>query len=168
MTETKSFLAEIPEETKRLLELKFVIYTDGSCDDKGNGGWAAYIIDNRNRKTTLKGSAQNTTNNRMEMTAIIEAFEFVYAKFDDNVKPYVCIELYSDSTYCTNTLKEWIHAWVKTEFAKRPNSDLLKKVYDYVFKYEKNLTITWLPRNSTEQLTLCDQIANQMRTTIQV
>ena len=58
------------------------IYTDGSClENPGNGGWAAIIIDD-GKKTQIKGSKKNTTNNQMELLAPIEAFK----KFQKVVK----------------------------------------------------------------------------------
>ena len=51
------------------------IYTDGSClENPGNGGWAAKIIDDE-KKTQIKGSKKNTTNNQMELIAPIEALK---------------------------------------------------------------------------------------------
>jgi ribonuclease HI len=94
-----SFLVKISPEQKRLLELQYTIYTDGSCDHKNKGGWAAVIIDNKQKKTILSGFTPSSTNNRMELTAIIEALEWVLNKYDEKTKPYVKICLYSDSRY---------------------------------------------------------------------
>ena len=67
------------------------IYTDGSClENPGNGGWAAIIIDNENTKK-ISGNKKNTTNNRMELMAPINALKRIDPKDE--------IEIYTDSQY---------------------------------------------------------------------
>jgi ribonuclease HI len=163
-TQGKDFLQEIPEDKKKLFELKFYVYTDGSCS-ANKGGWAALVIDNKGKHTELKGSADQTTNNRMELTAIINSLVWLLEKFqDESVRQYVCVDLYTDSTYCTNSIREWIDKWITDgTIASRPNAELLLQVNQLVQKFGSNLTIKWLPRNSTEELTYCDRIANDMR-----
>lgn len=79
------------------------IYTDGAC--KGNpgvGGWGALLIYN-NQEKELFGSENNTTNNRMELTAVIAALEAL--------KSPCRVDLYTDSTYVRNGIMTWIHQW---------------------------------------------------------
>ena len=81
------------------------IYTDGSCiRNPGNGGWAAIIIKN-GKKTQIKGSKKNTTNNQMELLAPIEALK----KVPKGSK----IEIFTDSKYVKSGITEWIHNWKK-------------------------------------------------------
>ena len=81
------------------------IYTDGSClENPGNGGWAAIIIDS-GKKTEIKGSKKNTTNNQMELLAPIEALK----KIPKGIK----IEIFTDSKYVKSGITEWIHNWKK-------------------------------------------------------
>ena len=81
------------------------IYTDGSClENPGNGGWAAIIIDDE-KKTQIKGSKKNTTNNQMELLAPIEALK----KIPKGSK----IEIFTDSKYVKSGITEWIHNWKK-------------------------------------------------------
>ena len=81
------------------------IYTDGSClENPGNGGWAAIIIDD-GKKTQIKGSKTNTTNNQMELLAPIEALK----KIPKGSK----IEIFTDSKYVKSGITEWIHNWKK-------------------------------------------------------
>ncbi len=81
------------------------IYTDGSClENPGNGGWAAIIIDN-GKKTQIKGSKKNTTNNQMELLAPIQALK----KIPRGSK----IEIFTDSKYVKSGITEWIHNWKK-------------------------------------------------------
>ncbi len=97
------------------------IYTDGAC--KGNpgvGGWGA-IMYYQNAEKTLKGAESNTTNNRMELRAAIEALKAL-------TRP-CSVTLYTDSTYVQKGITEWMANWKKRNWqtaAKKPvvNKDL--------------------------------------------
>ena len=81
------------------------IYTDGSClENPGNGGWAAIIIDD-GKKTQIKGSKKNTTNNQMELLAPIQALK----KIPNGSK----VQIFTDSKYVKSGITEWIHNWKK-------------------------------------------------------
>ena len=81
------------------------VYTDGSClENPGNGGWAAIIIDD-GKKTQIKGSKKNTTNNQMELMAPIEALK----KIPKGSK----VQIFTDSKYVKSGITEWIHNWKK-------------------------------------------------------
>ena len=82
---------------------KVVIFTDGACSgNPGNGGWGAYIeIDEK--KIELSGSENNTTNNRMELKAVISALAYLKKKRD--------IILFTDSKYVMKGIQEWIKKW---------------------------------------------------------
>ena len=70
------------------------IYTDGSClENPGNGGWAAIIIDDE-KKTQIKGSKKNTTNNQMELLAPIEALKKIPKGSE--------VQIFTDSKYFIN------------------------------------------------------------------
>ena len=80
------------------------IYTDGSClTNPGNGGWAAIINDEKEIRK-ISGSEKNTTNNRMELLAPINALK--------DMKPGVEIKIYTDSQYVKNGITEWINTWL--------------------------------------------------------
>jgi len=95
------------------------IFTDGAC--KGNpglGGWGALIIENGKEKEIYGGSF-NTTNNKMELTATIEALKLY--------KDPKTIELYTDSKYVKNGITEWIFNWKKNGWknsSKKPVKNL--------------------------------------------
>ena len=94
------------------------IYTDGSClKNPGDGGWAAVIIRNDESKE-ISGSERNTTNNRMELLAVIIALE--------NIKKPDCqITVYSDSKYVVDAVeKKWVFSWEKKNFKNKKNPDL--------------------------------------------
>ena len=167
--DSNDFLPAIPTETKQLLELQYTLYTDGSCDTSKRGGWAFVLVDNKNKRTVKSGSVVNATNNMMELNAIVQGLEYIDNLLTDHNRRFATIKLVSDSTYCTNSLREWIHNWVSSgDIAKRPNNELLLRVYPLLLKYQTNLHITWQARNTHECLTLCDTLSNQERTSILV
>lgn len=109
------------------------IYTDGSClKNPGNGGWAA-IIDLSGKIIKINGCEKNTTNNRMELMAPINALK----KIDQHKK----VEIYTDSQYVKIGITEWIHKWVKNNWQtskKEPvkNKDLWIELYNLTNKFD--------------------------------
>ena len=82
-----------------------VIYTDGACKgNPGPGGWGA-LLQYRGRERELFGGEALTTNNRMELTAVIRALE--------SLKRRVPVEIYTDSQYVKNGIETWIGSWKK-------------------------------------------------------
>ena len=82
---------------------KVVIHTDGACSGTpGPGGWGAILESGAHRKE-LKGGEALSTNNRMELTAAIEALEALKAPSD--------VELYTDSNYLRDGITKWIRKW---------------------------------------------------------
>ncbi len=88
---------------------KVTIYTDGACSgNPGNGGYGAILIYGKAKKE-IQGAQKNTTNNRMEMTAVISALSLL--------KEPCKVDLYSDSAYVVNAFNEgWIENWKKNNF----------------------------------------------------
>ncbi|MBN2049942.1 MAG: ribonuclease HI [Spirochaetales bacterium] len=81
------------------------IYTDGGCSgNPGPGGWAVVILDG-DEESVLSGGEKLTTNNRMELTAVIEALQHIPSDRDAKV--------YTDSQYVKNGITGWIHTWRK-------------------------------------------------------
>ena len=81
------------------------IYTDGACKgNPGPGGWGALLVWGDHEKE-LCGGVPATTNNRMELTAVIRALE--------SLKRGCAVELYTDSQYVKNGIQTWIHVWKK-------------------------------------------------------
>ena len=131
---------------------KIEIFTDGSClGNPGDGGWCA-ILRYKGHEKILKGSEKNTTNNRMELLAVIKALEAL--------KEACEIELYSDSTYVLRGLNEWLDGWIKKDFKKVKNVDLWKKYID-VSKPHK-IHINWVKGHSGhKENEICDKIAKE-------
>ena len=95
------------------------IYTDGACSgNPGKGGWGA-LIQEDNNETKINGSEQNTTNNRMELTAVIKALEL----FEKSVE----IEIYTDSKYVMQGITEWIKNWKNNQWKTSQKKDVKNK-----------------------------------------
>ena len=104
---------------------KVVIYTDGACSgNPGPGGWGALLISGGHRRD-ICGGEPDTTNNRMELMAAIQALEALNKPCD--------VELHTDSTYVMKGISEWIHGWKKRGWKtadKKPvkNEDLWRRL----------------------------------------
>ncbi len=112
------------------------IYTDGSClKNPGNGGWAAIICtDNEVKK--ISGSEKDTTNNRMELMATINALKEVNS--DD------LIEIYTDSKYVKNGITGWIHNWIKNNWKTSNKEDVKNKdLWVQLYDLNNNSKIKW-------------------------
>ena len=94
------------------------IYTDGACSgNPGPGGWGAILKYGEHEKE-LSGGEANTTNNRMELTAVIAAL--------DLLKEPCAVELWSDSKYVVDAVdKGWVYAWQKKGWRKADNKPAL-------------------------------------------
>ncbi len=101
------------------------IFTDGACSgNPGPGGWGAVLRWNGHEKE-MSGSEPDTTNNRMELMAAIEALE--------SLKRDVKVRVHTDSTYVKDGITKWIHGWKEKGWktaAKKPvkNQDLWQRL----------------------------------------
>ena len=88
------------------------IYTDGACSENpGPGGWAA-VFNTPSKCQSFSGNEQLTTNNRMELRAVIEAFKRIVRMESQFYEPRHEYEIYSDSAYVVNTINNrWIETW---------------------------------------------------------
>ena len=124
---------------------KEIIYTDGACSgNPGKGGWAAIIINETNEKI-ISGSENLTTNNRMELTAVIKALELTVTNN---------ITVFTDSKYVKNGIEDWINNWKKNGWktaSKGPvkNKDLWE-VLDQL-KENKNIKWEWVKGHSNDK-----------------
>ncbi len=128
-------------EALKIRDLKeyseFKVYTDGACiGNPGPGGYAAVILNSKSEKLkTVTGSANDSTNNRMELKAVIEALKIL----PENST----IELYSDSSYVLKGLSSWIEAWKKNGWktsSKKEvaNQDLWQELDDLASNFNLN------------------------------
>ncbi len=113
------------------------IYTDGACKgNPGAGGWGA-LLQFGGKTRELYGGEPHTTNNRMEMTAVIRALE--------SLAPGCRVRLHTDSQYVQLGISQWIHAWKKRGWRtadKKPvkNEDLWRRIDELAGQHE----IEWL------------------------
>ncbi len=110
------------------------IYTDGACSgNPGPGGWGAILMYNDIKKE-ISGASKETTNNIMEITAVLEAIKLL--------KEECKVKVYSDSAYVVNAFNQgWIENWQKNNWktsGKDPvkNKELWKELYNLVKKHK--------------------------------
>jgi ribonuclease HI len=122
-----------------------VIYTDGACKgNPGPGGWGAFLRSDGHEKE-LWGGERNTTNNRMELMAVIEALSVL--------KRPCTIDLYVDSEYVRKGITEWIHGWKKKGWvtaAKQPvkNAELWRQLDALVHDGTHKIAWHWVKGHS--------------------
>lgn len=133
-----------------------IVYTDGACShNPGPGGWAAVLMYKEHHKEISGGEAV-TTNNRMELTAVIEALSLL--------KEPCRVKVHSDSAYIVNCMEQkWYEKWAKNGWmtsGKKPveNQDLWKKLLQLMEKHDVEFVkvkghsnVTWNNR--------CDELA---------
>lgn len=116
---------------------KIIIYTDGGCrHNPGIGGWGAFLSYG-NKQKKIYGCEKKTTNNRMELTAVIEALKLIKSN-------KIPIAIYSDSKYVLNGINNWLANWKQKNWRtaqKKPvkNADLWQTLDSLV----QNQQINW-------------------------
>lgn len=132
------------------------IYTDGACSkNPGPGGWGAVLIYKSHRKE-ISGADAQTTNNRMELTAVIKALECLKEKCK--------IELFTDSKYvCDSIIKGWAESWKNNNWKKsdkKPaiNADLWEVLLNLISKHD--ITFNWVKGHAGNiENERCDELA---------
>ena len=135
--------------------MRFKIYTDGACSgNPGKGGWAAIILDGKNQ-SSISGSENKTTNNRMELMAPIMALKKIKIKSE--------ITIYTDSRYVKDGITEWIKKWKLNNWKssnKKPvkNKDLWVKLDNSCQKHK--ITWKWVKAHAGNKYnSLADELA---------
>lgn len=102
--------------------MKIRIYTDGACSENpGPGGWAI-VFNSEDKCKTFSGNEIQTTNNRMELKAIIESYKKILSKKNKNNMEY---ELFSDSAYVVNSINNgWIEKWQRNNWKTTKGEDV--------------------------------------------
>lgn len=135
---------------------KVIIYTDGACSgNPGPGGWGSILMYKGNKKE-ISGGLKNTTNNVMELTAVLEALKQL--KFPCEV------EVYSDSAYVVNAFNQkWIYGWIKNDWknsSKEPVKN--KELWQELYELTKIHNITFIKvkgHSDNEYNNRCDELA---------
>ena len=133
-----------------------IIYTDGACSgNPGPGGWGSILMYKENKKE-ISGGKENTTNNVMELTAVIEGLKLL--KFPCKVK------LYSDSAYVVNAFQQkWIYGWLKNGWVNSnkeqvKNKELWQELYELTKIHEVEF-IKVKGHSDNEYNNKCDELA---------
>ena len=110
------------------------IYTDGSCQtNPGNGGWAA-IINEDGKIKKISGSEKNTTNNRMELLAPINALKEISISSE--------ITIFTDSQYVKLGITEWIKKWIINNWQTSKKEDVKNKdLWVELYNLDKSLDV---------------------------
>lgn len=135
---------------------KVTIYADGACSgNPGPGGYGAILIYNGKEKE-ISGGEKNTTNNKMEMMAVIKALEVLKEKCD--------VEVYSDSAYVVNSINnKWVYSWkknnwIKSDKTKAKNIELWEELLKLI-SFHKVKFIKVKGHADNEYNNRCDKLA---------
>ncbi|MBC8523207.1 ribonuclease HI [PVC group bacterium] len=135
---------------------QYELFTDGACiGNPGPGGWA-YILRSCEDEIVCSGSEQDTTNQRMEVTAVLRALE--------SIEVSSRVDIYADSQYVTKGLTEWMDGWIKNNWknaAKKPvkNQDLWKPLAE--LRKMHKITTHWVKgHDGHPENEQCDTIAS--------
>ena len=135
---------------------KVIIYTDGACSgNPGPGGWAAVLIYGEHKKE-ISGGNKETTNNILELTAILEALKALKTECE--------VELYSDSAYSVNAFNQgWIFNWIKkgwktADGKEVKNKEIWQKIYSLTKKHKVNFNKV-KGHSDVELNNRCDELA---------
>lgn len=136
---------------------KIQIFCDGSClGNPGNGGWA-YILRFGEHEKKASGAQKNTTNNQMELKAVINALKALKEPCE--------VQLFTDSSYVVKGMSEWLEKWQKNRWLnseKKPvkNKELWMELSELLSVHE--VKANWLKGHAGhEENELCDKMAKQ-------
>ena len=118
------------------------VYTDGACSrNPGYGAWSFIVLVGNKVYSSRSGSEERTTNNRMELTAVIEALSFVLEDKEINSSR---IHVYTDSQYVQRGATEWISLWKERRWR---NSDRVavknKDLWERLDELNRELSVEW-------------------------
>jgi len=133
--------------------MQIVIYTDGaSLGNPGPGGYGVVLIAGRHRKELSQGF-QHTTNNRMELLAVIAGLEALKI-------PKSTVTVYTDSQYIVNSVeKKWLFGWERKNFNGKKNADLWQR-FLRVYRCH-TVSLIWIKgHNGDKENERCDRLAN--------
>ena len=140
-----------------------IIYTDGACSgNPGPGGWGSILMYKDNKKEIF-GAKKDTTNNVMELTAVIEALKLLKFKCK--------VSVYSDSAYVVNAFNQkWIYGWMKNGWknaSKEPvkNKELWQELYELTKVHEVNF-VKVKGHSDNKYNNRCDEMAKNAITSL--
>ncbi len=148
-----------------------VVFSDGSCypnDGTGNGGWA-FRCAYKGKVTLRWGPCSRTSNNEMELTAILRCLQYVPAG-EKHDYPFV---IYTDSQYCLNALTRWVHGWIEEGWLTAngspvKNREIIEEAFNLTRLHTRyrEFAIRWVRGHSgIPENEVVDQQANHARHT---
>lgn len=134
------------------------LYCDGGCyPNPGLGTWAFVCLE---PYVEMSGHDPSTTSNRMELTAIIKAIEFVLSQKNGRM-----IHIFTDSKYSRNGFTNWMHAWSENNWKRKDKGELVdvknRDLWETLYKFDKanHITIEWVKgHNGNEYNEMADQL----------
>lgn len=113
------------------------VYTDGSSrGNPGNGGYGVIIVEG-NQVKELGGREDNTTNNRMELSAAVEALSNIDKSFK--------VKIYTDSQYLINGITKWVNGWMRNDWRTKVGGEVLNKdLWQKLIELKKDRNIEWI------------------------
>ncbi len=133
---------------------QLLLYTDGSSrGNPGRGGYGAVLLWGEKRKE-LSAAFKHTTNNRMELLAVIAGLEAL-------TRPGVAVTVYSDSKYVVDAVeKGWLQGWLKKGFAGKKNPDLWRRFHQ--IQQQHQVRFVWVKGHANNPMNnRCDQLATE-------
>ncbi len=146
--------------------MDFEIYTDGACSGNPGPGGYAFIIKSKGTDLKVAGFKRETTNNQMELTAIVRALEHMqtFPRQKDNT-----VTLYSDSAYCINSINGmWLKAWKDNGWKTRQdkevaNRELWERLYEVLSTFKAKLKFVKIKGHSGNKYNeLVDKAAKEI------
>ena len=117
------------------------IFTDGACSgNPGPGGWA-YLMRWKDLEKKESGCERHTTNNRMELRAVIEALKTIK-------RPVEKIVIYSDSQYVEKGVNVWLKGWKQRNFINVKNSELWHDLSELIDRKADHVKVVWVKGHS--------------------
>ena len=140
-----------------------IIYTDGACSgNPGPGGWGSILMYKENVKE-ISGALNNTTNNIMEITAVLEALKLLKEECE--------VKIYSDSAYVVNAFNQkWIYGWIKNGWknaSKEPVKN--KELWEQLYELTKTHNVEFIKvKGHADNIynNKCDEMARKAITTL--
>ena len=128
------------------------LYSDGSSlGNPGPGGYGG-ILDYRGKRKSYSGGEAHTTNNRMELRAVIEGLKLLTEPCD--------VHIVSDSSYVVKAINEWLANWIRKDFAKVKNDDLWRSYLEAAKPH--HIRASWVRGHSGhEENEICDKLARE-------
>ena len=140
------------------------VWTDGSClSNPGAGGWGAIIKIDKDKKE-ISGGASHTTNNKMELTAVIQSLKYIKENLKANCKEKIKVHITTDSKYvCNSVNKGWVNSWKNNGWRKSDgkqalNVDLWEQLLSLLDEFD--VTFSWIKGHAGHiENERCDSLA---------